>query len=463
MNNRPQYTNEEKKLAESIISHIKRTALSEYPFLCKPLCMLKAEPDEETSSFCADYHKIYYDPGKVIELYRKNKHKLVENVVHMVLHALLLHPSMTAEQDKLFDAAADTSVFCMMKAADSLSCPAAVLDKLDKITELVGSTSASDIYTAACENPKIKTLILSVCSVLTMDEHSLWYRKNKQPDKSNGSQGTAHNIIILTDQEDNNKNPDVKCGAAAIIVPTGADAEEWGRLICECRDQAKCSATYGSSHGNLLAEIKKPDRFSKFSYKEYLRRFASEEIICEDPETIDMIMYTWGTENLSDIPIVEFSETKEHCVVSDIIIAIDMSGSCSGEIAVNFLRQLYTLFVQMDIRSSVNIRVVTFDTNITNEFYIRSAKSAEKLINEYEAKGWGGTDFNCVFNYADNYSRNNRGKKLKGLFFFSDSFGAFPSSSPSYKTTFFVPVTELGFTPSFEHIPKWVDLVKYED
>ncbi|MBQ5332225.1 MAG: hypothetical protein J6K92_03050, partial [Oscillospiraceae bacterium] len=120
---------------------------------------------------------------------------------------------------------------------------------------------------------------------------------------------------------------------------------------------------------------------------------------------------------------------------------------------------------QMNIRSSVNINVVTFDTNITMEKNIRSKKDAEILVQDYSPGGWGGTDFRCVFEYADNFSKKNRGKKLKGLFFFSDACGAFPDTKPSYRTTFFVPAEDDQAYSFFDtdFVPEWVELVKYKD
>ena len=85
-------------------------------------------------------------------------------------------------------------------------------------------------------------------------------------------------------------------------------------------------------------------------------------------------------------------------------------------------------------------------------------------VNDWEGMGWGGTDFHCVFDYANEFSRQNRGKKLKGLFFFSDAMGPFPSEKPKYRTTFFVPA-ENDFIDydSFCYVPDWVELVKYKD
>ena len=78
------------------------------------------------------------------------------------------------------------------------------------------------------------------------------------------------------------------------------------------------------------------------------------------------------------------------------------------------------------------------------------------------AFGFGGTDFNCVFDYADEFRKKSGGRPLKGLFFFSDACGNFPDEKKEYPTTFFVPETTYALDlESF--VPGWVELVHYKD
>ena len=233
---------------------------------------------------------------------------------------------------------------------------------------------------------------------------------------------------------------------------------EWRGLLHQA-DAAKRTG-YGSQRGNRSFEVEKPERFSRFSYLEYLRRFAAEGIE-EDMDTLDLAMYNWGMENLGDIPIIEFSEVKKNCVPSDIIIAVDVSGSCSGEVATNFLRQVYSLFEQLNLRGTVNINVVTFDTEIQSSTVIKSRSDANSLLSSFPSYGWGGTDFECVFDYAKELSEK---KRIKALFFFSDGDGRFPDDKPKIPTAFFVPSFSLEMNNAdFDNIPEWVDLVLYND
>lgn len=456
---------EEKELSEQIIKHTMRTAASSFPFLAKPIYSLKTEPSDRITSICSDYEYIFYNPAWLIDKYKKNSKKLENAIIHTVLHNLYLHPSMTSENDKIFETAADMSVFCLMKNANALQANSVIDKEFDAFLSLCDDTSTSALFKKAEADPVVFNKMYSIVSKLKEDDHNLWYtkRKDKPPMESEDQQNGTPTEASTPSKPDNDNNED-KPSAAAESSKLDKSEEMWKSMLVQAKASAR-STQYGSEHGNMFDEIKKPDRFSKFSYLEYIKRFAVQEIMSEDPDTFDVIMYTWGMDNLGDTPIIEFSETREQCSVSDIIIAIDMSGSCSGDIAVNFLRQIYTLFEQLNIRSSVNIHVVTFDTQITSEKIIRSRKDAEKLVSNYKGIGWGGTSFECVFEYADDFSKNNRGKKLKGLFFFSDAMGFFPSEKPKYRTTFFVPVNDelMLFNDNYVSVPDWVELVKYKD
>lgn len=459
---------QEKNLACDIMTVTVREVVKEYDFIRKAVYSLGHEADDSIKTIGADYEKLYFNPSWVIALFKKNKKKLVEAVIHCVLHSLMLHPSMSSEEDKLFDAAADAAVFCMMRSANALSMTNSCHSNIDKLTKMCGSVSAAEFYSLALRDDKAKSILFTLSSVLKNDDHSVWYRPPEKKKDEGDEQNKGENQG-MTEQDIGagiaDGSGDKKGSVKGMSDSADHDSErEWSAMLQEAKGLAKRSFAFGNMHGGMFDNIEKPDRFSRFSYIEYIKRFARSEIVAEDPETIDHVLYNWGIENLGDTPIVEFCETKEQCVVSDIIIAIDMSGSCGGETAVNFLRQIYTLFEQMNIRSTVNINVVTFDTTITSEFTVRSRKDAQRLISDYRGIGWGGTDFICVFDHANEFAKKNHNRKLKGLFFFSDAFGSFPDEKPTYKTTFFVPDESKTFgAVDYQFVPKWVDLVKYND
>lgn len=444
------FTDEELKIAEKIITFSRREAARKLSFLEKGIYYLTPAVTAEVKCISADYKNLYYNPKGVIEMFSKNSSKPVKEIAHCVMHCMLKHPSFTLPDTKLLDACADASVEAMLDSTGIL--PAG---GFEPVASEHGS-SAAKLYNAAIADAKLQKRITALADKNCQDDHSVW-RKPPEDCKQNNNNGGGQ-----SGGENSNDGQLSEIGLAE--AENGGMQEQenaWDNILSSAKSQL--SMTYGNGSGNIFASLEPPSRFSKFSYKEYLKKFAASEIIEEDPETFDLMLYTAGMDMYEDICFVEPYEVRETVSPTDIIFAIDMSGSCGGEIAVNFLRQIYTLFEIMNIKSGVNIHVLFFDTEILGTEIIRSKNDAEKFIKNYTAHGFGGTDFNCVFHYADKFSEKSGGKRLKGLFFFSDACGCFPCEMPSYKTTFFVPEEYCGGLEHNFGIPEWVELVKYDD
>lgn len=339
------YSYKDKELAEKIIMHIRREAAQDFSYLEKGIFYLKPEPSENVKYLGASYSTLYYNPLGVIELYEKKPNKLKNAVIHAVLHCMLLHPSFDAKEDKIFDAAADAIVNAMIEN----SSPGGMKDFVNFLNTNNLST-VSQLYAAAVENKQIEKRLTALVEKHKLDDHCVW-KINSEDAKNNSSK---------------NGNNGCESNKKMFSEPSQArqsDAEsDWSAMMNESK--SCCSMQYGNSTGNMFMSISPPDRFSKFSYDEYIRRFTIEEIVKEDPENIDMMLYSMSMDMYDDTPIVEWNEISECCNPSDLIIAIDMSGSCGGETASNFLRQIYSLFESMDIRGNVNIHIVFFDTRI---------------------------------------------------------------------------------------------------
>ena len=464
MDNELQFSPEELEVSDEIMKLCLRSGANDFPYLKNPIFALKLSPTHKTVSICADYSRLYYNPKWIIEQFRRSKEKTVNSIIHCVLHCLYLHPSIISEEDAVFNAAADLAVLIMMynSGVQKLNVRH---NFIDEVLNICGSTSTNDIFKAAKNDPDFLTKVFSVTNKHKQDDHKLWYEKEEE--KSPKENGTGRPSGGKCPKSETNKG-ERNSGSSDQTAqnPNGREEALWGSMLAQAKSDIKIIG-YGIAHGNMFMEIKKPDRFSRFSYKEYFRRFAKNEICSEDPETIDMMMYSAGFDMYGDITLVEFSEIRESMEFSDVIIAIDISGSCSGETAVNFLRQVYSLFEEMDIRSNVRIHAVTFDTEIIGKAVIRNRSDAERFIRDYDkhtSSGWGGTNFNCVFDYADDFKKHNNGKKLKGLFFFSDGCGAFPENKRKYLTTFFIPVYgNNDLQGDYSFIPPWVECVKYND
>lgn len=443
------FTDEELKIAQKIITFSRREAARKLSFLEKGIYYLTPAVTAEVSFISADYTNLYYNPKGVIKAFSKDSSKPADEIAHCVMHCMLKHPSFMLPDEELSDACTDASVEAMLERADESRNNGAFMSAAFEC----GSSGAAKIYSAAAKDAKLQKRITALSKKYCQDDHSVW-RKPPEDCRQNGGE---QNPDKGQQSDQQSENGSASSGKGSIQEQENT----WDQLLSGAESQL--SMTYGNSSGNIFASIEPPSRFSKFSYKEYLKKFAAAEIIEEDPETFDLMLYTAGMDMYEDICFVEPYEVREAVSPTDIIFAIDMSGSCGGDIAVNFLRQIYTLFETMNIKSGVNIHVLFFDTDILGAEIIRSKNDAEKFIKNYTGHGFGGTDFNCVFNYANMFSEKSGGKKLKGLFFFSDACGSFPYEEPSYKTTFFVPSESCGGIDIGFGIPDWVELVKYDD
>ena len=451
------FNSEEKELAEMIIKYVRRETAQKYSYLEKAIFHLTPQISAKIEHIGANYKNLYYNPHGITELFASNPDKLEKALLHAVLHCMLLHPSIGTSENELFDYAADVAVNAMLENNQQDS---RCQTKYRSLMREFDCSSAIDLYNKALTNKKLEKQLHCLGTKRKLDDHCVWhiYDNKKEADGNNGD--TANDKCENQNgNADNGKEKEDNYNSENIAANETAAAEsEWKQMFSAA--EGACTRQYGTGTGNIFASLKPPDRFSRFSYKEYIRRFAKEELAEEDPETIDMLLYTTSMEMYGDTPIVEWNEIRECCTPSDIIIAIDMSGSCGGEIASNFLRQIYTLFDEMNIKSNVNIHTVFFDTRILETTIIKDKNDADKFISGYTAHGFGGTDFHCVFEYADNFSKVSNGRRLKGLFFFSDACGSFPQKKKFYPTTFFVPD---GSCFSEDYVPEWVELVHYDD
>lgn len=447
------FTAEELKLAEKIITFSRREAARKSSFLEKGIYRLAPAVTAQVKVIAADYTTLYYNPKGIIEAFSKKSSRIADEIAHCVMHCMLKHPSYMLPDRELSDVCTDASVETMLENTGVFD-----LNGFNFISGECGGSSAVKIYNAAAGDAKLQKRLTAMSEKYCHDDHSVW-RSPPQDCRQSGSGGQKGQGD--KQQGGGSKSPSEAAGGQSGNDSIKAQEKEWEQIFSGAASQL--SMKYGNSSGNIFASIDPPSRFSRFSYKEYLKRFAAAEIIEEDPETFDLMLYTAGMDMYEDICFVEPYEVREAVSPTDIIFAIDMSGSCGGEIAANFLRQIYTLFESMNIRSSVNIHVLFFDTEILGTQIIRSRNDAERFIKNYTGHGFGGTDFNCVFDYADHFSEHSGGRKLKGLFFFSDACGSFPFEKPAYKTTFFVPAESCGFHDFGSGVPDWAELVKYDD
>ena len=137
------------------------------------------------------------------------------------------------------------------------------------------------------------------------------------------------------------------------------------------------------------------------------------------------------------MPLIEPLEYKDEKRIRKFVIAIDTSGSVQGPLVQNFLNKTYNILKQTEsFHSKVNIHIIQCDSEIQDDVKITCQKDLDRYLAEIKLRGFGGTDFRPVFDYVDQLIRNKEFTNLKGLVYFTDGYGIFPSKQPQYNTAF---------------------------
>ena len=106
---------------------------------------------------------------------------------------------------------------------------------------------------------------------------------------------------------------------------------------------------------NLAVANRKPANYAKF-----LRRFATmaEDLRVSD-EDFDYAYYTYGLSRYGNVPLVEPLENQEAKHACEFVIALDTSGSCSGELVRAFVERTFdTLRQQTSFGDRMNVHLV---------------------------------------------------------------------------------------------------------
>ena len=123
----------------------------------------------------------------------------------------------------------------------------------------------------------------------------------------------------------------------------------------------------------------------------------------------------------------------------DIAVALDASGSISSAMLNDFLSEIQGI---MDSFPAYKIHVVTFDT----EAYNPAQYDSDNLDSmcDYEVKGGGGTDFDCVYNYLKENEI-----EPKRLVMFTDGYPFGSWGDENYTETVFIIHGSTSIVPPF--------------
>jgi predicted metal-dependent peptidase len=156
----------------------------------------------------------------------------------------------------------------------------------------------------------------------------------------------------------------------------------------EIKEAVLAAAAASDGAGNLPAGVKRliQDMTApKMNWRELLR-MQLESTIKSD--------YTWMRNSRKGWHMDAVMPGMQLDPMIDIAVSIDTSGSIDAKMLKDFLSEVQGI---MDSFPAYRIHIVSFDTNTYNPQQFDSENLDS--ICDYEPKGGGGTDFDCVFEY----------------------------------------------------------------
>lgn len=215
-------------------------------------------------------------------------------------------------------------------------------------------------------------------------------------------------------------------------------AEQWKDISEHIEmDMKTFSKDRGDVAGGMMQNLKEVNR-EKYDYSKFLLKFATiNEVMRINDDEFDYIFYTYGLSLFKNVPLIEPLEYKDVKTIKEFVIAIDTSGSTSGDLVQKFLNKTYNILKTTEsFTTKVNIHIIQCDAAIQEDAKITNKKEFDKYISEMHILGLGGTDFVPVFEYVDALIKKKEFTNLKGLIYFTDGKGRYPINKPPYNTAF---------------------------
>ena len=444
-------------LAVDVLNLSRNTLIINLRFMDKAISMLNYKSISELDGFAVDGTTIYYDPVAVLKSFSEERTRMARQYLHMVLHCIYQHfwVSTLVNQD-YWDLACDIAVEYTINdiGIDAVATNNAVrqLKEIEKLKPKVKYMTADMLYRYFMTSCPSEVEIAKLRYLFSVDTHVSWYSpKLKEELLRRAEAGGESQKGDGESQKDNAKSKGqtrafktddefAELGDASQLSP-----EEMEKLLQEWKDIARqmkmdletFSKEKGDGAGGLSQNLMAVTR-EKYDYAGFLKKFAilGERMKINNDE-FDYIFYTYGLKLYERMPLIEPLEYKDVKQVREFVVAIDTSGSTSGDLVQTFVQKTYNILKEEEsFFTRFNLHIIQCDAEVQEDVKITSQREFDEYLANMKILGQGGTDFRPVFSYVDELIANHEFTNLKGLIYFTDGFGTFPSKQPDYNVAF---------------------------
>lgn len=395
-----------KSLGVSILCAARDELYFSMRFLDVALSSFVYQMDSSVSPFGTDGAVMYFHPQQLGGLLRENRILVNRGYLHMVFHCIFRHMFKRTEDERYWDLSCDIAAEHLIDGCDKR--PVRWSRSLLRRETYRKLEAGGRVMNAERIFRELKAWELTEKELSRLeeefrtDDHRYW--ENRGPERK--------------------KEPELSRKWQEINEKMETDLETFSKEASE-------------ENGSFLGQLRVENR-ERQDYREFLRKFSVlREEMGTDPDTFDYGFYSYGLSLYGNMPLIEPLETREVRRIADFVIVIDTSMSCSGTLVRRFLEETYSVLKQNDSYfRRVNVHIIQCDEKVHSDVKITSEKELKKYMDQFELYGEGGTDFRPAFAYVDELLGMGEFDDLKGLIYFTDGYGIYPSRMPPYKTAF---------------------------
>lgn len=376
------------------------------------LSALDYEMNLSTKSIGTDGIKILYNPNWLVDTYREWPQDINRAYVHMLMHNIFRHTTGRMERDEqMWNLACDIAAESLVDHFDAVCVKRVISDDRESWYYRIGKDTkvlnAQSVYRWLMNEPLHPREIFNAEKLFKQDDHTFW---NGQDD----------------DHEDQNQ-------------PQKQEKEKkWQEISEKIKTNLETfSKSMGDKAGDLLLQMQISLR-ETYDYRQFLKKFTivNEEIKL-DMDSFDYIFYTYGLNNYGNIPLVEPLEYKESEKIQELAIIVDTSESCSDDTLRIFLNETFNILHSMDsFFRTMNLHIIQCDAEVQMDMKIKTKEELNECMKHFVVRGRGGTSFKAGLEYVEHLVHIGEFKNLKGVLYFTDGYGEFPSKKPKFETAF---------------------------
>ena len=371
-------------------------------FLDRALSSLVFRVQYGLDGISCDGKTVFYDPLYVLGQYKKEQNSITRAYLHLLMHCIFNHSYQyrRLKQDQ-WDLAVDVAVENAILELGLSWMETSRDEKEKEVLEMwkshIGVLTAEKIYRRLLEEPLQLEELQDIKKLFFHDRHTMWEEQET--------------IEITT--------------------------EEWKKISERIKAELKSFSKDKMDKKSIIQNLEEATR-EHYDYGDFLRRFSvsGEDMQVNDDE-FDYVYYTYGLQLYGNLPLVEPLEYKDVNKIKEFVIAIDTSASCRGRVVQAFLNKTYSILKSSEnFFRKVNIHIIQCDSQVQSDTKITCDDDFEAFMKHGKLEGFGSTDFRPVFTYVNQCIERGEFENLKGLIYFTDGYGVFPSQKPPYDTAF---------------------------